>query len=236
MPDPKAIDFDRVRNLFGGFLTQPQVDGINTVLDAWERFGDGDAQHLAYLLATQKHETAHTMQPIYERGAKAYFNKYEPGTKIGANLGNTLKGDGYKFRGRGYVQLTGRSNYIKAGKKLGIDLVGSPDLALQPDIAARILIRGCVEGWFTGKKLGDYATFRDMRRVVNGTDKADLIAGYADVFLKALASKPIPAEPFREPDPEDAIAPPTPRRTDAIGSLIRAIIQIIASLFGRKKS
>ncbi len=48
----------------------------------------------AYVLATAYHETAHTMKPIYERGGKAYFNKYDAGTAIGKRLGNTVKGDG----------------------------------------------------------------------------------------------------------------------------------------------
>lgn len=228
------MNFDVIRPMFGGSLTQAQVDGINTILAAFPQYGNGSQMSLAYLLATTFHETAHTMQPIYERGKRAYFDKYEPGTKIGTALGNTLKGDGYKFRGRGYVQLTGRANYAKAGKKVGVDLIADPDAALKPDIAARILIRGCIEGWFTGKKLGDYTTFTGMRRVINGTDRADLIAAYADRFMTALngASKPapIPAEPFREPEPEDAIAPP-PARTNWLALLI----QFIVSLFKRSR-
>ncbi len=187
-----TLDFNQVRKtLFGGKLTQPQVDGLNVLLAAWDKHGDGDECKLAYLLATSFHETARTMQPIYERGGRSYFNKYEPGTKIGKNLGNTQPGDGYRYRGRGFVQLTGRPNYLKAGKALGADLVANPDLALEPYHAAEILITGCLEGWFTGKKLGDYITeakadFKNARRVINGTDKAATIAGYADKFLEAL--------------------------------------------------
>lgn len=208
-----TIDFAKVRPLFGGKLTQPQVDGINIIVSAFDRWGDGNLDHLAYLLATAKWETAHTMQPISERGAKAHFDKYEPSTKIGKALGNTQKGDGYLFRGRGYVQLTGRANYQKASVKLrtdvssDTDLVHTPDRALEPVTAARILIRGCIEGWFTGKKLSDYATFLNMRRVVNGLDHASEIAKLADGFRAALfrstqfppapaAVAPIPVETF----------------------------------------
>lgn len=165
--------------LFAGKFSQSQVDGLNTILGAVKGLTH---EHQAYLLATVYHETAHTMQPIYERGGKTYFKKYDGR----ADLGNTQPGDGYRYRGRGYVQLTGRRNYRHAAEILGIPLEDDPDHALDPKVAARILVRGCTEGWFTGKKLSDYTSFKMMRRVINGTDRADLIAGYAEVFLEAL--------------------------------------------------
>lgn len=184
--------------LFGGKLTQDQVEGTNAILSTWAKLGDGNTQRLAYVLATAYHETAQTMQPIYERGPRAYFDKYEPGTPLGLRLGNTLKGDGFKYRGRGFVQLTGRRNYAFAGGKLGLDLVGRPDDALGTVIAAEILITGSLEGWFTGKSLGafiddideaDDAETREFiaaRRVINGKDKAELIASEAIAFEAAL--------------------------------------------------
>jgi len=54
------------------------------------------------------------------------------------NLGNTEEGDGHRFRGRGYTQLTGRDNYTAAGDALGVDLANNPDMAADPDIAAKI--------------------------------------------------------------------------------------------------
>jgi putative chitinase len=212
------LNYDLIRPIFGGSMKQSQVDGINVITEAFGRYGDGDRRKLAYLLATAKHETAHTMQPIHERGKVAYFNKYEPGTAIGKRLGNTLKGDGYKFRGRGYVQCTGRANYAKAGKKIGVDLLANPDAALEPAAAARILITGCLEGWFTGKKLGDYITantsdFVNARRVVNGTDRAALIAGYAAQFLPAIGEPVQPPAPF-PPTPFEQ--PPAPAPVDPI--------------------
>lgn len=203
-----TIDFDKVRPIFSGKLTQDQVDGINVIVSAFDTYGDGRQEHLAYLLATAKWETAHTMQPIYERGAKAYFSKYEPGTKIGKALGNTQKGDGYLYRGRGYVQLTGRANY----KKFGID--ANPDKALEPDTAARILIMGCLDGVFTGKKLSDYSRFQDMRRVINGTDHAADIASIANSFASAIDATVIPIKPTEpeviEDHEVDIAIPPSP--------------------------
>jgi putative chitinase len=182
----RAEFYKSIRPMFSGALSQKQVDGIEVILAA---INTQPITFQAYLLATAFHETAQTMQPIVEYGGRKYFDKYDTG-KLAKALGNTPEadGDGYLYRGRGYVQLTGRANYAKAGNALGIDLLGNPDLALQPTIAAQILVRGCVEGWFTIRKLADYlpGDYVGARRVVNGQDKAQLIAGYAEEFERAL--------------------------------------------------
>ncbi|WP_276946651.1 carboxypeptidase [Haematobacter massiliensis] len=170
-------------------MTQAQVDGCEAVLAATLGL---PVAYQAYLLATTLHETARTMQPIAERGARGYFERYEPVTVIGRQLGNTQPGDGWAYRGRGYVQITGRANYARAGGFLKVDLVGFPDRALEPDIAAWILVSGCVKGWFTGRRLSDYldgpqSDYVGARRVVNGTDRAVQIAAYAATFAEALA-------------------------------------------------
>lgn len=191
--------FERVRaSLFGGRLSKDQVEGMQAILRTWHSIGNGNDEVLAYILATAYHETARTMQPIYERGPVRYFDKYEAGTSIGTRLGNTLKGDGFKYRGRGFVQLTGRRNYDFVGKKLGLDLVGRPDDAMGLMYAAEILIKGSLEGWFTGKSLGAFIDdideadddetreFINARRVINGTDRAQMIAAYAIDFEAAI--------------------------------------------------
>lgn len=184
----RKVFFDAVRPLFDGSLTQSQADGLEALLAATAGL---PVTHRAYLLATAKHETAGTMRPIVEYGGRKYFAKYDVG-RLASQLGNTpaADGDGYRYRGRGYVQITGRANYAKAGAALGLDLLGSPDLALHPTVAAQILVRGCSGGWFTGKKLSDYlpGDYRNARRVVNGTDRADLIAGYARQFENAIVA------------------------------------------------
>lgn len=193
----KPIDrkrfFDRYRAEFGR-LTQPQVDGLQILLAALETDPYiNDPRHAAYMLATVKHECADTWAPIVERGGPAYFAKYDPGTRLGRNLGNTQRGDGARFCGRGYVQITGRDNYARIGKALGMGygLTTDPDAALDPAIAYRIMSGGMRNGLFTGRKLGDFITadrcdYLNARRVINGTDCSERIAGYAEVFEAIL--------------------------------------------------
>lgn len=187
-------------SLFRGRFSQSQVEGINLLLDATGGVSD---RHCAYLLATALHETAHTMEPITEYGGRKYFDKYDTG-RLAKALGNTpaADGDGFKYRGRGYVQITGHDNYEKASRKFGADFLGNPDLALDPQFAARILVLGCSEGWFTGKKLSDYNSFDSMRRVVNGMDDAQLIAGYAEAFLKAVQADEAVSGPITTAKPK----------------------------------
>ncbi|HWK14656.1 MAG TPA: carboxypeptidase [Rhizobiaceae bacterium] len=166
----------------------------------------------AYVLATAWHETGafKYMREIW--GPTPAQKRYE-GRK---DLGNTVKGDGKKFLGRGFVQITGRRNYADWSKRLGLDLLKEPQLAEKPEIAVRILVQGMKFGTFTGKNLGDYITlqrseFVGARRIVNGTDRAEQIASYArqfDVLLKAegygeqTSVKPTPAPPPAEPAPQ----------------------------------
>lgn len=204
----RRVFFDAVRKSpFPGRLSMEQVDGMGAILSEWERRDYTDLRWLAYMLATAYHETAHRMQPITEYGQRSYFDRYE-GRK---DLGNTVAGDGYKFRGRGYVQLTGRRNYTLASSKLGVDLVGNPDRALEPTLAAAIMFLGMTEGWFTGKELSDYLNatetdFLNARRIINGTDRALQIAGYAEAFYRALVaaqSASPPVTPAPQPQPDD---------------------------------
>ena len=197
--------FKSVRAQFGP-LNQNQVDGINTLLAATALV---PRMHRAYILATAWHETASTMRPLEEYG-KGAGHPYAP-----------------RYYGRGYVQLTWDYNYKKAGNLLGVDLVSNPEFALRPSIAAQIIVRGMSEGWFTGKKLSDFTAFVSMRRIVNGTDKAALIADYARKFENALVTGPIelPAAPSTAPQPTKPQAP--------IG-LLAAIVAIIRLLFTRK--
>lgn len=217
--------FDAVRDTatFGGSLSQSQVDAMNTIFDEWERVGYRDVGYVAYSLATARHEPGKEMRPIRE----AY----------GASDDDTIRkldaawtsgklpwvsrpywrkdATGKAWFGRGLVQLTHRENYERLGKRLGVDLVGNPNLAMRLDIAAKILVIGMLEGLFTGKGLPDYITplkrdYREARRIVNALDRADTIAKYARDFERALraagAVSGKPAPPLPPPD----IEPPQP--------------------------
>jgi len=181
MINTKAF-FDAYRLKFGS-LKQSQVDGINQLLS----FGAGfDKRYFAYMMATVKHECADTWKPITEYGSKDYFNKYDADTRLGQRLGNIVDGDGYRYRGRGYVQITGRANYERLGNIIEVDLINNPDLALDPVNAFSIMKIGMEKGLFTGKRLSDYinqsCNYLQARRIINGMDRAELIAGYAKFF------------------------------------------------------
>ena len=171
--------FDAVRpSLFQGRLGATQVAGLEALLGAAPF--DLHVKHLAYALATAKWETANTMQPIeeFEKGAGRSYGASDPRT-------------GKIYYGRGYVQLTWKTNYQLAKDKLGIDFVSHPELALDPSLAATIMFRGMAEGWFTGKRFSHYFTPTrtdavNARRIINGTDKAAEIAALYRLFLDAL--------------------------------------------------
>lgn len=209
----RAAFFAGYRAAFGR-LTQAQVVGLDLKLGFIEADPLPDIRWIAYYLATVKHECGDTWMPVTEYGNRAYFQKYEPGTKIGRNLGNTLPGDGFLFRGRGDVQLTGRPNYEKMGELLKLDLVGNPDLAKVPLHAYQIASIGMARGLFTGKKLADYLNSEktdwvNSRRIINGLDKARLIAGYAEAFYKILQSSLRPIEAPQEPVASPPVADPS---------------------------
>lgn len=186
--------FAAYRLAYPSRLSQSQVDGLNTLLSSIETDPHlADLRHVAYMLATVKHECADTWQPIVERGARSYFDKYNASTIIGKRLGNTHPGDGYLYRGRGYVQITGRANYTRLSHVLGrgTELAWVPNLVLAPEIAYQIMSVGMRKGLFTGKKLTDYINesgcdYVQARRIINGVDRAALIASYAQSIESIL--------------------------------------------------
>lgn len=174
-----------------GSLEQAQVDTVQGLLTKASHWS---IAWLAYGLATAWHEAR--LKPIEEigkgRGRRYGVAGARSDGKAGPNYGGQMP------YGRGLVQLTWCDNYEKADRELGLNgaLLADFALALRPDIAAGILVRGMEEAWFTGKGLGDYlpdargteAQFIQARRIINGTDRAQLIAGHAIKFQDALSA------------------------------------------------
>lgn len=153
---------------FGGSLWKTQVDGLTRILDEWEKRKLLDVRWLAYMLATVFHETGGKMQPVREAGGEKYLKSKAY----------------YPWVGEGLVQVTWEVNARKFGATKPGQLMTWP-------IALVALFDGMTKGIFTGKKLSDYFSPRmndpvSARRIINGTDKAKLIAGYYQNFLDAI--------------------------------------------------
>lgn len=151
-----------------------------------------DLRWMAYAMATVLRECGPAFKSIAEYASKQDpgFLRYETGT-LGQMLGNTQKGDGMLFKGRGFVQLTGRANYKKFQDLIREPLISQPALALRPDVAYKVLSLGMTRGLFTGKKLGDYINgggcdYLNARRIINGLDHAADVSASARVFESAL--------------------------------------------------
>lgn len=189
-------------NLFKGKLTQGVVDTVNAIVDTHLAEGHTKAEHLAYMLATGYHESYHRIlnkgwTPVREgfsatnEGAIRIVTQMFNQGSISHNyaLPHT---NGNSYYGRGLVQITWPENYRKMGKRLGIDLYEQPDLALGLKTAAKLLVIGMVEGRYTGKKLADYDLADggfdayNARRIINGLDNAEKIAGHYEIFLLAI--------------------------------------------------
>lgn len=209
----------RESGVFGTSLSQSQVDGCEALLDAMQGL---PVSYAAYLLATAYHETAHTMQPVMEtladnvdqaiaRLERAWRRGKLPWVKTPYWRKDE---NGKSWLGRGYVQLTWKRNYEKAAALTSVDLVGNPDKAMIPAVAAKILVEGSSAGMFTGKALRHYlpGDYVNARRVINRTDKAQMIARYARAFEAALEAAGYSATPPDRPVSEPQ-ALETPRYT-----------------------
>lgn len=196
-----------VKPLFGGKISASQVSGCERIIRAFDKYAHkGTLEQLAYILATSYHETGRKMQPVREAfgtSTQDSINKLERAWKNGQlkHVKTPYWRDGWF--GRGDVQLTHKANYKgrladAVFKKFGVRLVDNPDLALDPEISAYILIEGMMRGDtgladFTSKPLETFVgpgkkDYRGARATVNPADWStyDPIAVYAQNFEKAL--------------------------------------------------
>lgn len=215
----RKVFYDYVRNLpFGGKITPLQFDGLEKILNYQrDKYPDMDKRWLAYILATTFHETAREMQPIVEKGSQKYLRskKYWP------------------WIGRGLVQITWEENYKKYG-------ITKPEDALTWPVALHVIFDGMVNGKFTGVRLSQFFNKKandpkGARKIVNGTDKAGLIAQYHQNFLDALEKAELAVETpeeVRTPAPK-ADQPDQPKlTTDPLTQVAGGIggVGIVASL------
>lgn len=144
------------------------------------------APRIAAFIAQAAHETG-GFKWFFELGTPLYFQKYEPHTSIGRRLGNTQPGDGFRYRGRGIFQLTGRWNYLRYSELIDLDLIHNPDMASEIIIACHI----ACEYW-AQHKLNTMADTKDMRTItrrINGgyNGLVDRLR-YYKIFLNSLST------------------------------------------------
>lgn len=227
--------FSAVKPVFGTRFKQSQVDGLNTYLDEWERRGLTDLRWLAYMIATDCQEDGIDMVPKREDlnyaaermmeipgwarkiGSLAKARQYEHqpekfGNFIYANMlgnGPPESGDGYRYRGGGPPQLTGRLNYRNTGRLIGVDLEAHPETITDRRISTLVLFDGMITGAFTQKGLGHYFNdtaedWHNARFITAGGSlfEADTVAARAQRIYAALrgAWRDRPASPPPPPD------------------------------------
>jgi len=149
-----------------------------------ESFNYRDADRLASVSGQARKAGPAAIQAAMAKGPEAIAE-----LMYGGRMGNVDPGDAYKFRGRGVIQLTGRENYEKYGKKLGIDLLSNPELAKDPEIAAKIATQ-----YWQDRNLGSAARAGDVTAVTRGINGgtnglADRQARY-DYYMKQQGAGP----------------------------------------------
>jgi predicted chitinase len=180
LPLPALVTPQLVAEILNCPIDDPQTYLPGILLALKEKDLDNRLTLVA-TLATIGVETG-GFKPIDEQGDDEYFTEnYE----WRSDLGNDQAGDGARYHGRGYLQITGRANYREYGQKLGVDLEGNPDLALDPIIAARILAY-----YFWDLKIDQAAAqenWEEVRTAVNGgLNGWDVFIDYVDRALAAL--------------------------------------------------
>ena len=185
--------YDTIKPMFGGRLTQPQIDGIEAIINGCNQFGVTDKRMVAYVLATPTWETGKTMQPVSENGKGA---SHTYGKMIKQN-GQPYTTPNFIYYGRGYTQNTWYENYQMLSmqpyaKTKGWDFLNHPELLLTVEPSAWATIHCMWHGSYTGVGLTHYfndqeTDYVNARKIINGLDQAQTIAGYAQTYFKALS-------------------------------------------------
>jgi putative chitinase len=160
------ITDDALRRIMPHLSGEKCVQCLTHLQQAMEEFGINTPLREAAFLAQIAHESGEFrfMEEIW--GPTEAQRRYEPQSEKSQELGNSQAGDGKRFKGRGPIQITGRSNYQKYGQLLGIDLVNHPPLAASPEVGFR------VAGLYWQKnglnELADQEMFKTITKRING--------------------------------------------------------------------
>lgn len=248
--DSKAFFAKARATVFGGVLSQAQVDGCEALLKACKLWDVTDQQHVAQVLAEVRHETGGYMLPIKETVMPWHTDKNPSDATVIKRLNDAYAAGKLPWVktpywrkgwfGRGPIQTSHEENYRNLGDKLGLDLVKNPGLLLEKDIGAASAVVGLRDGVYTGKKLADFNYLvaldappkENPRRMVNGVDGTDKeVAGFHRGFYAALS-----AGGFREIPGDDAARKPEPQTPAKTSVGLAAFIAAILNLFkGWKK-
>jgi predicted chitinase len=169
-------------------VNENSLENLSLILLECCFYGVNDKSHVAYILASAHHESGMGKQMTEGADGRAYEGRVD--------LCNNQPGDGPRYKGRGFVQITGRCNYtfykeFLLTRGLNFDLVNAPQRATEREIAAIILVHGMRSGRFTGSRLAQFGSdcnfdFVNARRVVNGLDRAARIAAIARRYRTSL--------------------------------------------------
>jgi hypothetical protein len=181
-----------VTAMFPGAKLKNIENNLPHVLEGLRAVKLCDRDMVLMALSTIRCETAGFL-PIDEGVSKfntkdTPFDLYDAGTDIGKRLGNTQKGDGPRYKGRGYIQLTGRDNYKRIGGQIGQPLEASPELANDAAIAGRILGQFLKNAETRIRKDLVAGDLQDARKAVNGGKHG--LEDFIDAHEKGLKSLP----------------------------------------------
>ncbi len=148
-----------LRDVAGTSTNKEVVEGLVKYLPEYlERYNLNTRQRVAHFLAQIAHESDHFRTLEEYASGSAYEGRRD--------LGNVVRGDGRRYKGRGAIQLTGRFNYRKYGRKLGVDLENNPELAATPKIS----VLTALEYWDNNNlnALADRDDVKAITRRING--------------------------------------------------------------------
>lgn len=188
------LDWVRLKLILSAPISDSQVLGFNAILKVLNEEGSTKTE-ASYILATALHETNRKMLPkVEDESEEFYKDMYDiEGVRktTALRLGNTKSGDGEKYKQRGFITILGKSNYKAFEDLLKVPLIEEPDLLVNVDVASRALVKGMLEGTYTGLYLSKYINNRHVdytnaRRVTKGVEGAKKIAMLAQQLERAI--------------------------------------------------